>query len=372
VVVHDHAVTVAGVTELDLDLDAPALTATLVDVYSVSGSERELADAVEAALAPLPHLRVDRDGDAVVARTSLGRAERVVVAGHLDTVPAAGNLPSRRSAGRVHGLGSCDMKGGVAVGLRLAAHVPEPVRDVTYVFYDGEEVEESRNGLKRLEADHADWLAGDLAVLMEPSGATVEAGCQGTLRADITVKGRRAHSARSWTGVNAVHAAGDVLDRLASYEPRVVDVDGLAYREGLGAVAISGGVAGNVVPDRCTVTVNYRFAPSRSLEEAFAHVVSLFGGYEVTYVDGAPGALPGLSSPAAAAFVAAVGASPRPKYGWTDVARFAARGVPAVNYGPGDPELAHTADEYVPEAEIVDCETRLRAWLGADQPPHLR
>jgi succinyl-diaminopimelate desuccinylase len=351
------------VAALDLGLDGPSLTAALVDVYSVSGAERELADAVEAALRPLAHLQVDRDGDAVVARTSAGRRERVVVAGHLDTVPDAGNLPSRRTAGVVHGLGSCDMKGGLAVALRLAAHVRAPSRDVTYVFYDGEEVAEPRNGLKRLEAVHREWLAGDIAVLMEPSGATVEAGCQGTLRVDVTTTGRRAHSARAWTGVNAVHAAADVLDRLRAYQPRTVAVDGLDYREGLNAVAISGGVAGNVIPDRCRVTVNYRFAPDRSLDEAFAHVVSVFGGLEVAYVDGAAGAPPGLGSPLTAAFVSAVGRPPRPKYGWTDVARFAAMGVPAVNYGPGDPEVAHTADECVPDAEVVECEDRLRSWL---------
>ncbi len=354
-------------TILDLSQDGPALTAALVDEFSVSGSEKGLADAVEIALRHYPHLQVDRDGDAVVARTTLGRVERVVIAGHMDTVPEAGNLPSRRADGLLHGLGSCDMKGGVAVGLRLAAHLTEPTRDVTYVFYDGEEVEEDRNGLKRIAARHPEWLAGDFAVLMEPTAAAIEGGCQGTLRVEVNTTGRRAHSARSWLGVNAIHQAGEVLDRLRRHDARRVDIDGLEYREGLNAVYISGGVAGNVVPDAAVVTVNFRFAPDRSLAEAEEHVREVFEGFEVTYVDGAAGALPGLGRPAAAAFITAImgadGAPPRAKFGWTDVARFTALGVPAVNYGPGDPSLAHTREEFVPEAEIVQCEDRMRAWL---------
>ena len=354
----------AGATHLDLGQDGPTLTAALVDVFSVSGHEKALADLIEQALRGLPHLSVDRVGDAIVARTSLGRTERVVVAGHIDTVPKAGNLPSRRSAGLLHGLGSCDMKGGVAVALRIAAALTEPTRDVTYVFYDGEEVEESRNGLKRLQLQHPDWLAADFAVLMEPSGATVEGGCQGTLRADVLVGGRRAHSARSWLGVNAIHEAGRVLDRLRNYEARLATIDGLEYHEGLNAVYVSGGVAGNVIPDECVVTVNFRFAPDRSVAHAEEHVREVLAGYDVRVVDSAPGALPGLDRPAAAAFVAAIGKEPRPKFGWTDVARFTELGIPAVNYGPGDPQLAHTREEYVPEAEIVECEQRMLAWLS--------
>ncbi|MFI5101579.1 MAG: succinyl-diaminopimelate desuccinylase, partial [Actinomycetes bacterium] len=330
---------------MDLGQDGPTLAAALVDVYSVSGSEGALADAVQVALTGLDHLRVDRDGDAVVARTSIGRAQRVVLAGHLDTVPEAGNFPGRRDGGVLHGLGACDMKGGVAVALRLAASLPDPGHDVTYVFYDGEEVEEPRNGLRRLAERHPDWLTADLAVLMEPSGATVEAGCQGSLRVRVRTEGRRAHSARSWTGVNAIHAAAPVLDRLRAYEPRRVLVDGLEYREGLNAVRIAGGVAGNVIPDECTVTVNYRFAPDRTLDEAEDHTRKVFDGFEVERLDGAAGARPGLDAPAVLAFLAAVGGQPRPKFGWTDVARFAALGIPAVNYGPGEPELAHTREE---------------------------
>jgi succinyl-diaminopimelate desuccinylase len=351
-------------TKLDLTRSGPDLTAALVDIFSVSGSEQELADAVEAALTGFAHLSVTRHGNTVVARTSLGRAERIVIAGHLDTVPLNDNLPSRRTDGLIHGLGACDMKGGVAVALRLAASLTAPNRDVTYVFYDCEEIEADQNGLGKLAATEPHLLQGVFAVVMEPSNAVVEAGCQGTMRAEITTHGERAHTARAWMGRNAIHEAAEVLTRLAAYEPRRVPIDGLEYREGLNAVGISGGVAGNVVPDRCTVAVNYRFAPSRSEAEAEAHVREVFEGFDVVITDSAPGGLPGLDRPAAAAFVAAVGGEPQPKFGWTDVARFTLLGVPAVNYGPGDPLLAHKQEEFVPVADIEQCEQRLTAWLS--------
>lgn len=350
--------------ELDLSGSAAGLTAALIDIESVSGSERSLADGIEAALRRLPHLAVHRDGNTVVARTSLGRAQRVVIAGHIDTVPVAANLPSRTERGVIHGCGASDMKSGVAVQLRLAARVAEPSRDVTYVFYDCEEVKAERNGLLRLSRNSPGLLAGDLAVLMEPTGGVVEGGCQGTLHADVVARGRRAHSGRSWLGVNAIHQAGAILDVLRGYRAREPEVDGLTYHEGLNAVAISGGVAGNVIPDECVVKINYRFAPDRAPEQAREHVRAVFEGWEVTVTDVAGGARPGLAAPAAASFTAAVGGTPRAKLGWTDVARFGALGVPAVNYGPGDPELAHRADEHVAVMAIDGCEAAMLSWLG--------
>ena len=352
-------------TRLDLAAGVVALTAQLVDVPSESHHETALADAVENALTGLEHLEVLRRGNTIVARTMLGRDERVLIGGHLDTVPANSNLPHRVEGDLLYGLGSCDMKGGVAVALTLAASLNEPSRDVTYVFYEGEEVESRFNGLQHL-ADHApELLAADLAILMEPSNAGIEAGCQGTLRVDVTTRGERAHSARAWLGVNAIHGAGEILNRLAAYEPRRPIVDGLEYREGLNAVGIRGGVAGNVIPDECVVTVNFRFAPDLSEDAAIAHVRGIFDGFEIDVVDSAPGARPGLDRPAAAAFVAAVGAVPQPKFGWTDVARFSALGIPALNFGPGDPSLAHTRDEHVPVSQIESCEARIREWLRA-------
>lgn len=347
-------------------MDPVDLTAALVDVPSVSGEETTLADAVEHALREqAPHLEVARNGNTVLARTHFGRPARVLLAGHLDTVPIAGNLPSSRRDGLLYGCGTSDMKAGDAVILHLAATVPRPAYDLTLVLYDCEEVEAARNGLGRIEREQPEWLAADLAILGEPTGATVEAGCQGTLRAVVTTAGRRAHSARSWLGSNAIHAAGRVLDILAGYRPRNPVIDGLTYREGLQAVAINGGVAGNIVPDECAVTVNFRFAPDRSLEQARGHVSELFEGFDVAFTDGAPGALPGLGRPAAQAFLRATGTTPTAKFGWTDVSRFAVLGIPALNYGPGDPNLAHTREEHVDPAKITECARVLREYLSA-------
>jgi succinyl-diaminopimelate desuccinylase len=352
---------------LDLSSPAPDLLQALVDIPSQSRQEGVIADAVEAALRAYDHLDVVRDGHTIVARTHLGRAERVVVGGHLDTVPENANMPSRRvtvdGEDRVYGLGACDMKGGVAVSLRLAAALSAPTRDVTWIYYEAEEIDSQFNGLRRLADERPELLAAGFAVLMEPSNAVVEAGCQGTMRVDVRTTGTRAHSARAWMGHNAIHDAGEILRRLEAYEPRKVDIDGLTYREGLNAVGIRGGVAGNVIPDECVVSVNYRFAPSRSATEAEAHLREVFTGYNVTVIDAVDGARPGLAHPAALAFISAVGGSPSPKFGWTDVARFTALGVPAVNYGTGNPSLAHHQAEYVPVADLARVEAGLRAWL---------
>ncbi len=350
---------------LDLTTDAVQLTEDLVNIESVSRNEAAIADAIEHALGDLTHLTVQRFGHTIVARTDLGRDERVVIAGHIDTVPVNDNLPARREGGLLHGLGTCDMKGGVAIALRIAATLPEPNRDVTFVFYEAEEIEAEHNGLYKLSLSHPELLEADFAILMEPSDAIVEAGCQGTMRVDVTTGGERAHSARSWMGRNAIHAAAEVLTRLNEYEPRRPVIDGLEYREGLNAVYVTGGVAGNVLPDSCTVSVNYRFAPDRSEDEALAHMQEVFEGFDIVVNDTAPAAMPGLSVPAAAAFVEAVGGQVKPKFGWTDVARFSVLGVPAVNFGPGDPHLAHQQEEHVPVAHIESVERQLRAWLEA-------
>ena len=353
---------------LDLEGDVVTLLRTLVDVESVSGDEQQIADLVEAALRPYPHLAVTRHGNVVVARTELGRAERVVVAGHLDTVPIAGNVPATVSEvdGRtlVHGRGACDMKGGVAAQLSAAAALRTPRRDVTWLFYDNEEVEERLNGLNQLAASHPEHLDGVFAVLGEPSQARIEGGCQGTMRVVVELTGRAAHSARSWMGHNAIHDAGPVLQALAAHQPQEVLVDGLTYREGLNAVRVSGGIAGNVIPDRCVVEVNYRFAPDKSPAQAEAYVRQVLHGFPVRVTDVAPGARPGLDQPAAAEFLAAVGGEPSAKFGWTDVARFSARGVPAVNFGPGDPSKAHADDEFCPGEEVVACRDALVRWLS--------
>jgi succinyl-diaminopimelate desuccinylase len=376
-----------------LDLDVALLTAVLLDIHSVSDHETLLADAVEAALRALPALRVQRIGDAVVARTEFGLDSRVVLAGHLDTVPlptvpgARGTVPSRwepesgvGTVGAVpadgdvlYGRGATDMKGGVAVQLALAGLLgrdagPRPARDVTWVFYDHEEVDAARSGLGRIARQAPALLEADFAVLLEPTDGVVEGGCNGTSRYLVTVPGVAAHTGRSWRGVNAVHATAPLLAVLAGYEPATVTVEGLDYREGLNAVRIHGGTAGNVVPDSCAVEINYRFAPDKTVEQAHEHVHAVLAragispeAVEVT--DASPAARPGLDHPAAAAFVAAVGGEPMPKYGWTDVARFSELGVPAVNFGPGDALLAHSDDEHVTAGAVRACLGALRRWL---------
>ena len=352
---------------LNKDADVVELTRALCDIESVSGNETELADAIETALRAFDHLEVIRDGDAIIARTNVGRAKRVVIAGHIDTVPVADNLPVKflqfEREQVLWGRGTVDMKAGVAVQLKLAATITEPNVDVTWVFYDHEEVDAALNGLGRISRNRPELLNAQFAVLCEPSSAQVEGGCNGTMRATLTTRGVKAHSARPWMGENAVHKMGEVLVKLAAHTPDEVEVDGLVYRESLNAVMASGGIATNVIPDECQITVNYRFAPSKSAADAEAHLRAFFAGHELEVVDVAEGARPGLDLPEAAAFVAAVGSTPKPKYGWTDVARFSALGIPAVNFGPGDPNKAHADDENVPVSQIYACETALAKWL---------
>ncbi|APF41584.1 succinyl-diaminopimelate desuccinylase [Neomicrococcus aestuarii] len=363
-------------SHLDLTQDVAQLTAQLIDIESVSGNEKVIADLVESSLRALGHLEVVRDGDTVMARTRLNRGERVILAGHLDTVPLPepapeggeprrGTVPSEWVGETLYGRGATDMKGGVAVQLAIAATVKEPVRDITFIFYDHEEVEASLSGLGRVARNFPEWLKADFAVLLEPTNGDVEGGCNGTTRFVARTHGVRAHSARAWRGKNAIHGAGEILRRLAEHEPLTRTVEGLEYRESLNAVRITGGVAGNVIPDACEIEINYRFAPSLSVDDAEAYVRELLDGFEVVRTDAASGARPGLDRPAAAAFVAAVGFQPKPKYGWTDVARFSELGVPAVNFGPGDSLLAHTDDENVKAADIQECLAALTRWLAS-------
>ncbi|GAA1075645.1 succinyl-diaminopimelate desuccinylase [Tsukamurella spumae] len=355
---------------LDIASDPIDLTAALVDIPSVSHDEEHIANEVEAALRGLDRFEVLRVGNNVLARTNRGLPQRVMLAGHLDTVPIADNVPSRREGGILHGCGTVDMKSGDAVFLHLAATMAEPAYDLTLIFYECEEIASQFNGLGRIERELPEWLAADVAILGEPSGGLIEAGCQGTIRVRITAGGVRAHSARSWLGDNAIHKLGPVLTALQAYTARTVDIDGCEYREGLSAVKIEGGVAGNVVPDEAFVDVNFRFAPDRTVDDAVAHVREVLAapiadgalGFEVT--DAAPGALPGLGAPAAARLVEAARGRYRAKYGWTDVSRFAALGIPAVNFGPGDPNYAHKRDEQVETAQITEVAAVLRAFLA--------
>jgi len=350
--------------------DLLALAAELVAIPSVSHHEAAIADRVETALRAAGHLEVTRVGDSVVARTDLGRPRRVVLAGHLDTVPPPpGPVGARVEGDVLRGLGAVDMKGGLAVLLDLATTVARPSLDVTYVLYACEEVERAHNALAQLALSHPELVAGDAAVLGEPTGGVVEAGCQGTMRAALTLAGRRAHTARPWTGVNAVHRLAPVLEALAAYRPRAVEIDGCTFTEQLQAVGVEGGVAGNVVPDRAVLRCNYRFAPGRDVVEAQRELrrlldVELGEGDTFEVLDASPACAPALGHPVIAAVVAATGAAPRAKLGWTDVATFDAMGVPATNFGPGDPLLAHTPDEQVTRAELEHARAVLGTVIG--------
>ena len=350
--------------------DLLALTAALVAVPSPSHREEALADAVEARLAArAPGLEVTRLGENVIARTRAGAGRRVVLGGHLDTVPPNGNEVPRLEGDILHGLGAADMKSGIAVLLRLAEELDarggDLADDCTLAFYECEEVSDEHNGLRRVLAEAPELLAGDIAVLLEPTGAAIEAGCQGSLHLEAHFDGERAHSARPWRGHNAIHRAAGALAAIAAHEPGTVDVDGLTFRESLQVVQVTGGVAHNVVPDACSFVVNRRFAPCYSVEEAQAQVESLLAGVDrIEILNASPAAPPNLADPVVAELVACFGVPVRPKLGWTDVARFAALGVPAVNFGPGDPEVAHTAGEHVARHEIEACHQALARFLG--------
>jgi len=349
--------------------DLLARTAVLVDIPSVSHDEAAITDVIESELRALAHLDVERVGANLVARTHLGRTTRVVLAGHTDTVPVNGNAKARIDGDVLWGLGSADMKGGLAVMLALAEWVPDPVVDVTWVFYAGEEVQAEHNGLGHLLRDRPELLVGDVAILGEPTGGDIEAGCQGTMRLEVTVRGQRAHTARPWMGRNAVHRLGAVLRAVDGFHERRPVIEGCEYREALQAVAVTGGVAGNVVPDVAAVTLNRRFAPDRTPDEAEAEVRALLApvledGDDVTVVDLAPAAPPGVEHPLLRSLIERHGLGVRAKLGWTDVARFAAAGVPACNLGPGDATLAHTADERVERASLDRTFAVLRAVLS--------
>ena len=360
-------------TSLDLFADPIALSAALVDIESPSHHEEAIADAVQNALRGLEHAEVARFGNTVVARTNFGLGSRVVLAGHIDTVPLADNTPHKLLDGTLHGCGAVDMKSGMACYLAAFARLAEPgksAHDLTVIAYEGEEVAQEYNGLYHLERDNPEWLEGDIALLGEPSGGIIEAGCQGSIRVFVDAAGTRAHSARSWLGHNAAHDLAGVLTRIAAYEPRAVDIDGCEYREGLNVVGLEGFVATNTIPDHARLIVNFRYAPDRSVEEAKAHLeeaLSLDDGLTLTYDDIAPGALPGLGDPVAAGLVKAVGGQFRAKFGWTDVARFSSLGVPAVNFGPGDPGFAHKKDEQCPTDQITQVFEQLMSYLSVNE-----
>ncbi|MEZ5340552.1 MAG: succinyl-diaminopimelate desuccinylase [Acidimicrobiales bacterium] len=356
--------------------DLLALTAELVDHASVSFEETAFVDWLEADLRSYDHLTVDRVGDNLVARTMLGRAQRLILCGHTDTVPVAyaddlpggSNAKARIEGDTLWGLGSADMKGGLAVFLHLARTVPQPKVDLSFVFYAREEVPQEHNGLREIYAERPDLLHGDAAILGEPTDGHIEAGCQGAMRVEIALAGKRSHTARPWMGRNAIHRLGPLLDALAAYEARTPTIDGCTYREAVQAVTVEGGVAGNVVPDLVRLRIHHRYAPDRSAAEAEAFLRDLVGPYmddgdTFTVVDSSLACPPSLTHPLLKALRDGSDLRVEAKLGWTDVARFAEFGVPATNFGSGDPTLAHTPHEHLHRESIERTYEALRKLL---------
>ncbi|ALC05510.1 Succinyl-diaminopimelate desuccinylase [Corynebacterium deserti GIMN1.010] len=364
---------------LDLLGDPVLLTQRLVDIPSPSGEEKQIADEIEAALRALnlPGVEVLRFNNNVLARTNRGLDSRVMLAGHIDTVPIADNVPSRMEDGIMYGCGTVDMKSGLAVYLHTfatlaqAEHNQDLQHDLTLIAYECEEVADHLNGLGHIQTQHPEWLQADLALLGEPTGGWIEAGCQGNLRIKVTAHGVRAHSARSWLGDNAMHKLSPIIAKISAYEAKEVEIDGLTYREGLNIVRCESGVANNVIPDEAWMNVNFRFAPNRSVDEAVEHVVDKLGlsdaaGIDWAVEDAAGGALPGLGKQVTRGLIDAVGPDRiRAKFGWTDVSRFSAMGVPALNFGSGDPSFAHKRDEQCPVDQITSVAETLRSYLSA-------
>ncbi|AEQ06336.1 succinyl-diaminopimelate desuccinylase [Corynebacterium pseudotuberculosis 258] len=354
---------------LDLTADPIELTRALVDIESLSHHEEHIADLIEQALKSIPNVEVLRHGNTVVGRTHRGLGSRVILAGHIDTVPTADNVPSTLIDDVLFGCGTVDMKSGMAVYLHAfatLANSQELAQDLTIVCYEGEEVSSEYNGLGHLQQAHPEWLQGDIALLGEPSGAVIEAGCQGSIRLRITAHGVRAHSARSWLGTNAMHLLAPVISRIANYEAQEKLVDACLYHEGLNIVHCESGVATNTIPDEAWMFVNFRFAPDRSLDDAMEHLLetlSLPSGVSYEVDDAVPGARPGLDRPAAVSLLRATGGKFRAKYGWTDVSRFSEMGIPAVNFGPGDPSYCHKKDEQCPVHMITDVSNTLLDYL---------
>jgi succinyl-diaminopimelate desuccinylase len=334
----------------------------LVATSTPTGQEAPLTEAVlrRCRALDVPHERI---GNAVVARTGED-GDAVALVGHLDTVPNWEGGTATVEGDRIVGRGAADMKGGVAVMVRLLERLAREPRPVVHVFYDREEGPHLENGIHRVIAESRLLGRPGLAVVLEPTAGTIHAGAVGTLNAEVVYRGAAAHAARPWEGRNAVTAGGPALVRFGARERRAVEVDGLTYYDVVTVTTAVGGTARNVVPDRFALGVNVRYAPGRSAAEARAEVAALAGAEaEIAWLDDAASARPALDAPAVAAFVRRTGLEVRPKQAWTDVATLSAAGIPALNYGPGDPAQAHQPGEWVSVTAMARCEDVLLGFL---------
>jgi succinyl-diaminopimelate desuccinylase len=333
--------------------DLAERTLQLVDVPSESRSEAALVTLVRELL---PGDALFDDGEVLLYGDP--RAA-IVLAGHLDTVPAQGNIPGRLADGVVHGLGASDMKAGVAVMIELA-RAGLPAR---YLFFTREEVPVAESPLP---AFFETGLIGDaqLAVVLEPTDCILHAGCLGNIQARVTFRGESAHSARPWTGVNAIHELVRGLAPLVRLDPLDVELDGLVFREVVSVVRVDGGIAANVIPAEAHAELNFRYAPGRTRAAAEARLASLVPYGELDVLSNSPSAPPSLTNPLLGRLRQLV-PEVAPKQAWTPVAQFAEQGIDAVNYGPGATAFAHRRDEQVPVANLERCYETLHAFLGS-------
>lgn len=349
---------------LDITKTLAELTVDLINIPSVSLNEQQLADEIESELAKQPNLKLSRFDNTVIASTNFNHSTRVILAGHLDTVPANKNQIANLKENSIAGLGAVDMKGGLAVMLKLAQETSKFNKDVTFFFYEAEEIESKFNGLEKVAKKSPSDLKADFAILLEPTDAILELGCQGSIRFKVLITGRRSHAARWWKGENAIHKSAQLLELVNTYQPRTPEIEGLTFKEGLQAVAINGGVAGNVVPDQVEISFNHRFAPDRTSDQAIAHLKDFFTGFELEVLDISDAAGVGLTNKELANFVKSIDLPIAPKFGWTDVARFSKMNIPAINFGPGDPHLAHHPDEAVELRQLQTVYEKLNFWLS--------
>jgi succinyl-diaminopimelate desuccinylase len=325
------------------------LALDLVNIPSVSRHEQRLTAWIAERVAALPHLRVAHRQEDAIAFGPPGRPD-VVLAGHSDTVPEQGNLPGRLEDGQVHGLGAADMKGSLAVMLALAAELDRLAPRVRplFVVFGREELPAEESVLEGLFTSCPAILEARLAVMMEPTANRLEAGCLGNIKAALEFRGVAAHSARPWLGVNAIHEAVRGLRQVVDVEPHEVVLNGLTFREVVSVTEIAGGVANNVIPDRVVCGLNFRYAGHRSPAGAEARLRELVGpAGELRVLSNSPSAPVAVDNPLLRRLREAGDLPVEPKQAWTPVAEFAAHGLDAVNFGPGDPRLAHRRDERV-------------------------
>jgi len=347
-------------------------TLALVDVPSVSREEARLAELVAGSVPRAVFAERHADGEGFYYATARRPGHpQVLLAGHLDTIPPQDNLPGRIEDGWVVGLGATDMKGGLAVMLELAdwiAHEqPERDLDVGLLFFTREELPVAESPLPAVFAACPELRDTDLAIVLEPTDNTIQAGCLGNLNATLEFRGVSAHSARPWLGVNAIAIAVDALHPLTRVPPAPVEVEGLTFVEVLTVTRIEGGIADNVVPDLVSCRLNYRFAPTRTVDEAAYRLAELIGPVgELEVTSASPAGRVAVRSPVVGRLREAGGFAVEPKQAWTPVAQFSEEGVDAVNLGPGATRYAHTRDERVAIVELARTYDALGRFVAAE------